>query len=433
MVGGAIRGLLLGIDPTDVDFATDATPEEVTGLFRRVIPTGVRHGTVTVIFKGHHFEITTYRVEHGYSDRRRPDAVEFSRDILADLARRDFTMNAIALDVLDAKLIDPHGGRQDIEARVIRAIGDAGQRFAEDALRMLRAVRFAAQLEFELDAGTMAAIGAHARTIAAVSCERIRDELTKTLQSERPSRGLFLLRDCGLLAEVLPELAEGVGVEQRGNHRFDVFTHSAYATDAAPREELSLRLAALLHDVGKPRCLTIDPSGERRFSGHDTVSSQMAREILRRLRYPVSVEKTVAHLIMHHMFSYTPEWSDAAVRRFVSRVGPESVEPLLSLRGADGAAVDAIPDPSRPIAAAAALEGFRLRIERVLAADHALGVKDLAIDGNDLADAGIPRGPAMGTILDFLLEAVLDDPRLNTPQKLIKLAVNFYRERIALQ
>ncbi len=424
LVGGAVRNLILGNRPTDFDFATDASPQQVMRLFRRVIPTGVEHGTVTVIQGRQTFEVTTYRTEEGYSDTRRPDSVEFIGDVYEDLKRRDFTMNAMALDPVRRSFLDPHEGERDIGDGIIRAIGDPGQRFGEDALRMLRAVRFATELEFDVDSQTLEAIRACAPLIAAVSMERVRDEITKMLQSRRPSVGLRMMQDTGLLPLALPEVAEGVGVEQRGNHRYDVFEHSIRACDAAPREDLAVRLAALLHDVGKPRAMVDDPSGERRFHRHEQISAQMSEEILRRLKYPNRTIAEVIHLVRHHMFNYTPEWTDAAVRRFVARVGADSIPSLVALRAADSEAIAGRPVDSR------ALGEFVSRVEGRLAAEEATSVRDLAVGGRDLIDAGIPPGPGMGAVLEALLEAVLDDPSLNTKPQLLDIARRYYRERV---
>jgi putative nucleotidyltransferase with HDIG domain len=423
LVGGAVRSLILGEDPSDFDLATDATPEEVTGLFRRVIPTGIQHGTVTVILRGHQYEVTTFRTEGDYSDARRPDNVEFVRDIHTDLARRDFTMNAIALDPVATRVVDPHGGRDDIAGHLIRAIGDPRTRFGEDSLRMLRAPRFAAQLGFSIDPATLEAISELAPAIAAVSPERIRDEFSKTLLSRSPSVGLRLLHQTGLLESFLPELSAGAGVEQRGNHRYDVLEHSILACDAAPAGDLELRLAALLHDVGKPPTLQIQDDGSRIFHGHDRVSAELTEQILRRLKYPNRVIAYVTHLVRHHMFSYTSEWTDAAVRRFIARVGTENVQGLVQLRMADAYAVAGTQSDGT------ALAELLDRIHAELAKASAVTVRDLALNGADLMDLGIPRGPVIGTILELLLETVLDDPSQNTPETLTRIAERLYEER----
>ena len=423
LVGGAVRNLILGQKPSDFDFATNARPEAVMKAFRRVVPTGVQHSTITVLHRGASYEVTTYRTEGEYGDSRRPDRVAFVGDIREDLSRRDFTMNAMAFDPVSREFLDPHGGELDIAGRVIRAIGDPRSRFDEDALRMLRAVRFAAQLEFTIDPPTRDAIAADAARLGAVSMERIRDELNKLLLSRLPSTGLRALRDTSLLAHVLPELAEGVGVEQRGNHRFDVFEHSVRACDAAPADSLELRLAALLHDVGKPRALETDEWGNRRFHGHDELSAAMAEEALRRLKYANRTIERVVHLVRHHMFNYTPEWTDAAVRRFIARVGPESIADLLALRAADSEAVRGERFDPRP------LGEFASRIRREVDSRRSFTVSDLDVNGHDLMQAGIPRGPMLGVVLNALLETVHDDPSQNRKDRLLEIATRFYEER----
>ena len=424
LVGGAVRNLMLGQKPYDFDFATNATPAQVMRAFRRVVPTGVQHGTVTVLHRGASFEVTTYRTESDYSDSRHPDRVDFVGDINEDLRRRDFTMNAMAFDPDQGVFLDPHGGERDIRERVVRAIGDPSDRFREDALRMLRAVRFATRLEFTIDGPTLEAITAGADRIRSVSAERVRDELTKLLEGERPSYGMRVMRDTSLLSRVLPELAEGVDVDQRGNHRFDVFEHSIRACDAAPGDNMVVRLAALLHDVGKPRALEEDDDGTRRFHGHDKLSAQMSEELLRRLKFPNRTIAAVVHLVRHHMFNYTPEWSDAAVRRLIARVGKDAVADLIALRAADGAAVTGEKVDTRP------LGRFAERVRGEMESQRALTVRDLAVSGHDLMDAGIPRGPLLGVVLETLLEAVIEDPAQNTRDRLIEIAKRFYDERL---
>jgi poly(A) polymerase/tRNA nucleotidyltransferase (CCA-adding enzyme) len=258
-----------------------------------------------------------------------------------------------------------------------------------------------------------------------VAPERVKDELSKMLTATLPSTGLLLMAETGILAVVLPELDRCRGVEQRGRHSFDVFTHSVLACDGAPQENLCVRLAALLHDIGKPETLRVLPNGERTFHQHEAVAATMAEDILRRLRFPTSVVKTVAHLIRHHMFNYTESWTDSAVRRFIARVGLEHVDDLFLLRRADQYAMQGEVRPSRN------LESFRRRIDDVLEAEEALSIRDLAVNGHDLAsEAGVPKGPAMGKVLEFLLDAVLEDPSLNTHTKLLELARNYYETRL---
>jgi len=424
LVGGAVRDMLRGKKAHDWDLATDATPLEVTDIFRnaqpraKVIPTGIRHGTVTVLYKRHSMEITTYRTETDYSDGRRPDQVHYAANIEEDLSRRDFTMNAVALRLPKGKKVDPFGGEADIKTRLIRCVGDPALRFAEDGLRPLRAVRFAAQLSFEIDGETLAAIGGALETTAKVAAERVKDELDKILATKRPSIAFLLMERTGLLKLLLPELAACRGVEQKGFHRFDVLEHSLLACDYAAEKSypMELRLAALLHDVGKAFTQGFDEIGVRTFHQHESKSEKIAREILGRLRYPNAVIDSVCHLVKEHMFHYTDEWSDAAVRRFIVRIGREHLTGLYQLRRADSFATAGVEPPPN----------FLLplidRVEKALAESQAFSLKDLAVSGKDLMAIGIAPGKTMGKILDELLETVLDDPDLNTREALLKIA-----------
>jgi tRNA nucleotidyltransferase/poly(A) polymerase len=416
--------MLRGGKVQDWDLATDAPPEEVSAIFRearprgRVIPTGIRHGTVTVLYRNHRMEITTYRTEAGYSDGRRPDAVRYAASVEADLSRRDFTMNAIALRLPSGLTVDPFGGAADIRAGIIRCVGKAEERFAEDGLRPLRAVRFAAQLGFSPEEATLAAIGGALGTSAKVSPERVRDEIGKIIASPLPSRAFRLMEQTGLLSLFLPELAACRGFEQKGFHRFDVLDHSLLALDYAAARGFppEVRMAALLHDIGKPAVRAAGEDGTWTFFRHEGESEKIARQILCGLRYPNAFIDEVCHLVKEHMFHYTGDWSDAAVRRFIVRAGKAHLENLYRLRRADAFAA-AARDPG---------PGFLLplaeRVDRVLAGEQALGLKDLAVSGRDLMAAGIKGGKTMGIILNELLETVLDDPEQNSREKLLEIA-----------
>jgi tRNA nucleotidyltransferase/poly(A) polymerase len=417
LVGGAVRDYLLGRPVSDFDVATDARPEEVRKLYRRVVPTGIKHGTVTVLFDDLKVEVTTFRTEADYSDGRHPDKVEYASTIEEDLGRRDLTMNAMAYDLLGRELLDPEGGEADLGRRLVRAVGDPVERFREDGLRPLRALRFAAQLGFEIEEATLAAVPASLDRFSLVSMERVRDELLKMLLSAAPSRGLRLMESTGMLRIVLPEIASCRGVEQKGAHRYDVLDHLYASVDFAPAEP-ALRLAALLHDVGKPAAKIEVPGSEPTFHRHEERSAEMADAILRRLKLPNGLIDEVVHLVRHHMFAYDDSWSDAAVRRFLARVGEDKVEPLFALRLADGSGIVGLPVDPR------SLEPFRRRIDTVLAQSHAFGLRDLAIGGAELASIGVPKGPAMGRMLAELLEAVLDDPGLNEKERLVAIARN---------
>lgn len=426
LVGGATRDALLGGEIDDFDVATDAAPEKVVSLYRRVIPTGIKHGTVTVLFQGAAIEATTFRSDGDYSDARRPDSVRYAATIEEDLSRRDFTMNAIAVELAPAggerRVVDLFGGATDIEGRTIRAIGDPGARFREDALRPLRALRFASTLGFAIEPATLAAVAESAGRVAAVAAERIREELCKLLLGADCARALALMEETGVLRAILPEIAELRGVAQKGWHDFDVLDHSFYAVEGSPRAIVP-RVAALFHDAGKKRAMAVGADGIPTFHRHEEYSAEICSVAMRRLRFTVKEEREACHLVRQHMFHYEDSWTDAAVRRFVARVGVESLEGLFALRAADGYAQGRKRVPGENI------EAFRERIADVLARDHALGMKDLRVGGEDLASIGVTRGPAMGRVLAELLETVLDDPSLNERERLLAIARRLWEEK----
>jgi putative nucleotidyltransferase with HDIG domain len=423
LVGGAVRDLILGREAQDWDLATDARPEEIIPLFRRVIPTGIKHGTVTIRYKGRSIEVTTFRTESEYSDGRRPDAVRYAATIEEDLSRRDLTMNAAALSLPGGELRDPFDGAGDIKRRIIRCVGNPAERFTEDGLRPLRAVRFASQLGFEIEKATLEAIPRALEVTARVAPERIRDEFDKIIASPKPSAALLLMEKTGLLELLLPELAACRGIEQKGFHRFDVLDHSLLACDYAAARSMprQVRMAALFHDIGKPPVRKQDESGIWTFYQHERESVRITRDILLRLRCPNAVIDGVLHLIAEHMFHYEPAWSDAAVRRFVIRAGEASLGDLYDLRRADAYATAGLEPP------ADFLIPMINRVEAVLAKSRALSLKDLAVAGTDLMEAGIRPGKTMGIILGELLEAVVEDPELNTREKLLEIAGNINR------
>ena len=425
LVGGAVRNFIRNIKPSDYDFATDALPEEVSALFKSVIPTGIDHGTVTVLYKSLSLEVTTFRVDGLYTNSRHPDSITYSTSINADLARRDFTINAMALDPLTDELLDPQNGMKDLNGRIIRAIGNPGERFAEDGLRVLRACRFASQLQFEIEDKTLEGMRREAARLKMISAERIRDEIIKILLSGKPSTAFLIMKDTGILQHIMPELLEGVGIEQREMHSFDVFHHSVYSADFAEKD-LIIRLSALLHDIGKPRCLEIRDNIPT-FYNHDAVSADMAEKILLRLKFPKNIIFLAVHLIKNHMFNYSESWSDSAIRRLISKVGVENISLLLKLRYADraGMAGKYINCPSD--------SSFITRINKIIETETAFSIKNLEINGNILnQEAGIPRGPHMGRVLDFLLDSVLEDPANNKREKLIEIARNFYASRFKI-
>ncbi|MDR1239181.1 MAG: HD domain-containing protein [Treponema sp.] len=424
LVGGAVRDLCRGEKPQDWDLATNAPPEEVMTMFRRVIPTGIRHGTVTVHYKGQAVEVTTFRTESEYRDGRRPGKVEFAATIGEDLSRRDFTMNAIALRLPEGSPVDPFGGAADIKKRLIRCVGDPNERFSEDGLRPLRAVRFAATLGFSLDTAALDAVRPALTITAKVSPERIRDELDKILGAGagsgagRPSTAFRLMERTGLLDLLIPELAACRGVEQKGYHQFDVLDHSLLACDYASRERYPRQviLAALFHDLGKPATRKAGERGIWTFYQHEKESVRLCRKILTRLRYPNAVIDETCHLIGEHMFHYTEDWSGAAVRRFIIRVGEEHLENLYRLRQADTYAMAGLePDP-------ASLLPLIQRVDGALAGNRAFSLKDLAVSGKDLIEIGVKPGKHMGIILKELFETVVNDPSMNSREKLLEIA-----------
>lgn len=416
IVGGALRDFFMKRSiGNDFDIATDASPQEIIALFPRVVPTGIKHGTVTVLTGRHSVEVTTFRTEQGYSDGRRPDAVHFVADIEEDLSRRDFTMNAMAYDAIAGKLLDPFDGQGDIRRKLIRSVGDPSLRFGEDGLRPLRAIRFASQLGFSIEPETLAAIPPALGTFRQVSWERIRDEFQKILLSASPSRGLRLLESTHLLDSMIPELLPGRGCAQKGMHAFDVLDHLFLSVDAAP-DDLVIRLAALFHDAGKPSAMTMGDDGIPTFYNHERISAEIAADVLKRMKFPNDIIDRVTHLIRNHMFNYGESWTDSAVRRFIAKVGTEHIEDLFSLRSADAAATQGTaPDPR-------SLDSFRGRIASILRSDNAFSIRDLKVSGNDLAGIGIPKGPVMGRILRELLETVLDDPEQNEKDRLLRIA-----------
>jgi len=426
VVGGCVRDALRGIEPSDWDVATDATPEEIQKVFTRSLYTN-RFGTVVVRMggpagsdKGREIEVTTYRVETEYSDHRRPDAVAFTESLREDLSRRDFTMNAMAWSP-EAGVVDPFGGQRDLEARVVRAVGDPDERFREDALRMLRAVRFAAVLGFTVEPATAAAITRNAELAEALSGERVQQEIVKILRGPVPSVGFRMLSNLGLLSVIAPELERCRETPQEKVAAQDVFEHSLATLDAAaaetpagtpPEEDLVLRLAALFHDVGKP-----DTYDDGHFHQHEFVGEAKVKAILRRWKFDKATVEAVAHLVRNHMFWYQPDWTSSAVRRFIRKVGLEDIPALFALRKADNVGSGARTPRMY------ALNELWLRVQEEIQRATAFSKHDLKVDGHDLMKAlGIPPGPEVGRMLDELFERVLDEPELNEPETLIRIA-----------
>ncbi len=415
LVGGGVRDLLLGRPVNDWDVATSSQPKEVQRLFPRTIPTGIKHGTVTVLMDGGDLpvEVTTYRGEGAYSDGRRPDSVAFVTSLEEDLKRRDFTINAMALDPVRRRVVDPLGGDADIEARMIRAVGDAAARFSEDGLRVMRAVRFAAILEFPVEQDTLAAIPGCLERLRMVSAERIRDELLKMLAARKPSVGLTLMNDSGLLEVVLPELTATAGLRDAAHGGHDLYEHAVRACDATDGDAV-LRLASLLGQVGKAVVATSDASPA--FDGHERATEQACEEIARRLKLSNNERRRICHLVAQPALP-RGGWSGPGLRRLVRAVGTDAMDDLLACRAGYLAP---LPDNGERLAELASL---RHDLEQVLAEGPALGTSDLVVNGRDLMrHLSLAPGPSLGIIMRALLERVLDDPALNVRESLLSLA-----------
>jgi tRNA nucleotidyltransferase (CCA-adding enzyme) len=416
VVGGSLRDILLGRDAHDWDLTTDARPVRLQELFPDSLYENA-FGTVTVRdVDGQAVEITTFRSDHDYADFRRPHRIEFGDRVEDDLGRRDFTVNALAWGGppgREREVVDPFGGREDVARQVLRAVGDPAERFEEDALRMLRAVRLAATLDFTIEPSTLEAIGGRAELASHLSGERIAAEIDKLLGATRPSVGLRLMAQTGLLTVVAPELAAQAGIPQNKTPGEDLWDHTLRTVDAAAAAASDgvVRLAALVHDIGKPAT-----AADGHFYGHEAVGAELAATLLRRWHLPRETIERVEHLVRFHMFAYDESWSDAAVRRFIGKVGIESLDDLFRLREADNIG-SGVP------ATAGNLAALRRRTAVELASNLVLDRAGLAIDGNDLITAlGVAPGPAIGRVLDRLVEKVVAEPQLNERGTLLALA-----------
>ena len=400
LVGGCVRDLLRGVEPQDWDICTSALPDETKACFprHRLLETGLRHGTVTVLAGHRPYEITTYRADGPYSDGRRPDRVEFVPDLVQDLARRDFTVNAMALG-LDGVLHDPFGGRADLAAGVIRCVGDPDRRFQEDGLRLMRALRFAACLDFAIHPATSAAIRRNLPMLDKVAAERVQAELRKLLTGPRAAETLREFPE--VPCRFWPQLEPLVGLEQRNPwHCYGGWEHTLHALAAAP-EDLTVRLAVLLHDVGKPPCRTTDEAGIDHFYGHAAVSAQLADQMLRALKFDNRTREEVVTLVARHdaPIAHTPK----SIRRWLGRLGEATLLRLLEVKRCDSCGKDIQLVRER----LAANEALKAMVREVVAQGQCFSLKDLAVDGRDLLAAGMPAGPAVGKALNSLLDQVV--------------------------
>lgn len=426
VVGGCVRDLIMKGTPTDWDVTTSATPEQIQALFPDNFYDNA-FGTVTVKTRDEDpivwtVQVTPFRTEGAYSDKRHPDAVAFAKTVQEDLSRRDFTMNAIAV-ALDGTIVDPHTGQADIAAQTVRTVGDPSERFGEDALRMMRAIRFAATLGFAIDDATLQAITKHAGSLGDISIERVREELVKTINSPRAKEGIELMEDVGLLKYILPELREGIDVEQNLHHIYTVWEHNLRTLEYAAVKKYSfpVRMASLLHDVGKPRT----KRGEGRhctFYAHDAVGATLAKTILERLKFPNEIAAKVITLVRYHMFYYSVgEVTESSVRRLIANVGLENIDDLIRVREGDRIG------SGTPKAVPYKLRHLKYMIDKV--SHDPVSVKMLKVDGADIMDAlRIPPGPKVGLILNSLLAHVLDDPTLNQRDLLLERARQLDKE-----
>lgn len=428
IVGGCVRDFLRNVKPQDWDITTNAKPEEIRKLFPKSFYEN-KFGTVTVQVKSEdktlsEIEVTTYRVDEKYTDKRHPDKIRFAETIEEDLARRDFTINAIAMNIA-GKMIDPFDGEKDLKNKIIQAVGEPDDRFNEDALRMLRAVRFATTLGFSIENRTIKAIQKNTGWIQAISKERIRDELVKIFKSDKAAEGVDLLRKADLLKYILPELEKGVGVSQNRHHIYDIYEHSMRSLKVAAEKgyDLEVKFASLFHDIGKPE--TKEGEGpDSTFYNHDYVGAKIVSRILNRLKFPKKFIEKVALLVRNHMFVSDPErLTEAGARRIIRRVGLENVPDLINLRIADRLGM------GRPKARPYRLRKVEYLIEKV--SKDPISVKMLKINGNEIMKMLKTKpGPKVGAILDVLLSEVIEDPKKNKKDLLEKRVEELDKENL---
>ena len=414
VVGGCVRDSLLGLEPHDWDICTSACPEETERRFagQRIIETGLKHGTVTVLMEGKPYEITTYRTEGPYSDRRRPDYVRFVPNLREDLARRDFTMNAIAMD-LDGNLRDPFGGAEDIKCGLIRCVGEPDQRFQEDGLRVMRALRFGAAFGYAIEERTARAVHENRAMLDRVAAERINVELRKLLVG--PNAGDVLRQYPDVFCRFWPELEPLAALEQHNPwHCWGGWEHTIHAVEAAPAD-VTLRLAMLLHDIGKPACKSTDEQGIDHFYGHPAVSAKLADEMLRALKFDNKTRGRVVLLVERHDAQLPPR--SQVIRRWLNRLGPGAFFQLLEVKRADnmGQALEKVKN------CLAELDVINSKAEQILAEGQCFTLKDLTVNGWDVVSAGIEPGPEVGQVLNGLLEQVLSGNVPNERSALLKL------------
>ncbi|MGH4138937.1 CCA tRNA nucleotidyltransferase [Clostridium sp.] len=422
IVGGSVRDCLIGTTlPKDYDITTNALPEEIVRLFDKTVPTGIEHGTVTVMIDGDGYEVTTYRLDGKYLDSRRPESVTFVLNLKEDLARRDFTINALAFNE-EQGLIDYFGGMEDLKNKTIRAVGEPNKRFQEDALRMLRAIRFAASLDFYIEEKTLEAIKSNSYLILNVSNERIRDELCKMIIGNNTTKALTTLKDTKLLEFILPELQVAVGFNQQNpHHDKDIFEHTLAVVENCP-PKLNVRVAALLHDVAKPNCFTVDNKGIGHFYGHDKKGVKISKQILKRLKFDNQSINKISTLVNEHM-NVLPKPTDASVKHLINRVGINLVPDLFALQRAD--ALGSRFSEIRLVE----IEKMEEIAMAILESKVPLAIKDLEINGEDIiSKLSLKPGKEIGIMLKFLLDKVLENPELNIKEKLLDIISCEYKK-----
>jgi tRNA nucleotidyltransferase (CCA-adding enzyme) len=424
LVGGCVRDIMLGRQPKDWDFTTDALPRETEKILTdagiKNYPKGEDYGTWAAIMDKEEFEITTYRLEADYSDARRPKAVSFSKDLKEDLARRDLTINAMAFDPLTGELVDPFGGQEDLESGTLKAVGRPEERFHEDALRLMRIIRFASRYGFKLDPDTEKAIKRNAERLRYVSSERIKDELDGILLTPKPSVGIQMLHDLGLLKIILPEVDVLDSVPQQSPwHHKNVFGHTMDVVDGTPAR-LDVRWATLLHDIGKEKARVRDVTGRDRFIGHDKISAELTEPILRRLKFKNEAIKKIVRMILLHQAE--PEKRNK-IKHFIRHLGVDYLEDWKAMRLADIGA-------HKPEKIAAGMEKYESRaaqIDDILAKKEPYMISQLDISGDDLQEVGVPKGVIIGKVLRGLLDLVIMNPEKNKKEFLKRWAQNNWK------
>jgi tRNA nucleotidyltransferase (CCA-adding enzyme) len=415
IVGGALRDAWLGSEPKDWDVATGAMSNTIHDIFHDLTQFDLKHGTVTLVYQRRHYEVTTFRGK-----------TRFGRNIEEDLAHRDFTFNAMAYDTTDGRIIDPFNGRGDITGKVVRAVLDPSERFQEDPLRMIRAIRFAVELGYSIDPKTLGAVHLLSHTIDRVAQERIRDELLRILLARKPSKGFTLMRKTGLLKRILPELLEGYRKRQNDFHRYTIYRHIMETVDSVGPDPV-LRLSALFHDIAKPR-VRKKAKGRWRFLGHAGASVELTKQIMTRLRFSNDMIARVTNLIGNHMFEYKRELTERALRRLIKRVGTDNIHDLIELRRADDLA------HGWGRGCEADLDAFRARIDSLLSQSPLLTVADLAVNGDDVMTLlGMRPGPEVGEILERLVTLVIEKPEFNQKDTLLEFLKGMAKRRLRPQ